>query len=566
MTLQDEIRRIVREEIESARQRSVYQRYKMIRVDGVLSPSAGKVYVVPVDNEATFPEIVVNRRVMPTEDLEVVVGVDNVSNTRQVLDIFDGEIFDQDDYTGQTYQPLHAPDHGWTSQTTPPFNNPAADAVTVGIRGLYPLRARPAKGGGVKIDIAPHTYEFNDSFVVFSGADSYDLSGSVPSTAGQQRFTLVYLDKSNGQITLANGETGIYSKLNSPQWVTKPSGKIEPIALIRLYNGMTGIDEKYDIYDVRRVVGSAESDNIDVTGTFTITRTSTWLTEIKNSNSASSPRVTLAGGNSTSDNNFLAMVTPRYSNDTDGIDAGFQITTSFDCEDDIYRVNNYGLNMLVDADTGEASISTFAGSSDNGGDINFTRDDDTSILFIDDSTQYVGINETSPERQLHITGPDGSVTTLPTLGAKDLFLFENDGNVNAVLVCGSTNTGGIKFYKDGGSSFEAGIFSRAASSNIEFRTNGNNIRMDINSNGRVGIGTTSQAAILDVEQDGTTDAIPVLRLKQDDVSEEFIEFDTTIGTGNAIEAVGAKTLTTTHFLKVTIPGGLTRYIPMGTIA
>lgn len=64
----------------------------------------------------------------------------------------------------------------------------------------------------------------------------------------------------------------------------------------------------------------------------------------------------------------------------------------------------------------------------------------------------------------------------------------------------------------------------------------------------------------------STAAIPVLYLNQVDVSEEMIEFNTTIGTGNAIEAVGAKTLTTTHFIKVTIPGGLTRYIPVGTIA
>ena len=38
----------------------------------------------------------------------------------------------------------------------------------------------------------------------------------------------------------------------------------------------------------------------------------------------------------------------------------------------------------------------------------------------------------------------------------------------------------------------------------------------------------------------------------------MIECITTIGTGNAIEAIGSKTLTTTHFIKVTIPGGLTR--------
>jgi hypothetical protein len=71
---------------------------------------------------------------------------------------------------------------------------------------------------------------------------------------------------------------------------------------------------------------------------------------------------------------------------------------------------------------------------------------------------------------------------------------------------------------------------------------------------------------LSVDQNSTTGAMPVLILDQADVSEEMIEFVGTIGVGNAIEAVGGKTLTTTHFIKVTLPGSLTRYIPVGTIA
>jgi len=59
---------------------------------------------------------------------------------------------------------------------------------------------------------------------------------------------------------------------------------------------------------------------------------------------------------------------------------------------------------------------------------------------------------------------------------------------------------------------------------------------------------------------------PVLKLTQSDISEEMIEFASTIGVGNAIEAIAAKTLTTTHFIKVTLPGPLTTYIPAGTIA
>lgn len=84
--------------------------------------------------------------------------------------------------------------------------------------------------------------------------------------------------------------------------------------------------------------------------------------------------------------------------------------------------------------------------------------------------------------------------------------------------------------------------------------------------GNIGINIASPAAKLHVDQSSTTAAIPVLALDQADVSEEMMEFITTIGVGNAIEAVGAKVLTTTHFVKVTIPGGLTRYFPVGTIA
>lgn len=78
-----------------------------------------------------------------------------------------------------------------------------------------------------------------------------------------------------------------------------------------------------------------------------------------------------------------------------------------------------------------------------------------------------------------------------------------------------------------------------------------------------GVGGT---AVVSIVQDHTGGIIPPLALQQDDIDQHFINFATTIGIGNAIEAVGAKTLTPTHFIKVTIPGPATRYIPVGTIA
>lgn len=84
--------------------------------------------------------------------------------------------------------------------------------------------------------------------------------------------------------------------------------------------------------------------------------------------------------------------------------------------------------------------------------------------------------------------------------------------------------------------------------------------------GDVGMGSITPVAKLHIDQFEAGGNKPPLLLVQADVSEEMMQFSSTIGVGNAIEAVGAKTLTVTHFIKMTITGGLTRYFPIGTIA
>lgn len=84
--------------------------------------------------------------------------------------------------------------------------------------------------------------------------------------------------------------------------------------------------------------------------------------------------------------------------------------------------------------------------------------------------------------------------------------------------------------------------------------------------GSIGINEASPDGKLDVAQSSLTAAIPVLELQQADLSEEFVNFVTTVGVGNPIEAVGAKTLTTTHFVRIQIEGVGYRFVPVGTIA
>lgn len=89
--------------------------------------------------------------------------------------------------------------------------------------------------------------------------------------------------------------------------------------------------------------------------------------------------------------------------------------------------------------------------------------------------------------------------------------------------------------------------------------------MYIDSGGNVGIQDDTPNAQLHVNQNEAAGAEPVLRLEQADVSEEMIEFACTIGAGNGIEAHVAQTFTVTHYIKVLLPGGLVRYLQVGTL-
>jgi len=154
-------------------------------------------------------------------------------------------------------------------------------------------------------------------------------------------------------------------------------------------------------------------------------------------------------------------------------------------------------------------------------------------------------------------------------------IWNSDNSGYAEFRARGANANDIGLYGIGGSSVAESDFQDCMylfagshlSNGMRFYINGNTTaNMVLNNSGNLVIGNTSASAKLHVDQASTTAAIPVLYLDQADVDQEMIEFNTTIGVGNAIEAVGAKALTTTHFIKVTIPGGLTRYFPVGTIA
>ena len=260
-----------------------------------------------------------------------------------------------------------------------------------------------------------------------------------------------------------------------------------------------------------------------------------------------------------------------HSGDTD---------TNIAFTDDDIEFTSGALSMLKLTETTQDLITLGPGSGDV--DIDFNGD-----MFLRGSDGQVGIGTASPDTLLHLEN-----ATTPTLRIQDtttassyLDFIDSSGTqskIEKVSASGQalidinpfpsdnagdalfrffrrTNTSGTVSFQvfrgDGTSTFDAQI---AAGNTDSF--------ISVPSASEFGVGTSTPAAKLHVDQAGTGEAKPVALFDQADVSEEMFEFVSTIGTGNAIEAVGAKTLTVTHFIKVTLPGSLTRYFAVGTIA
>jgi hypothetical protein len=269
---------------------------------------------------------------------------------------------------------------------------------------------------------------------------------------------------------------------------------------------------------------------------------------------------------------------------TDLIHAG-DPDTKWSFTDDEIKATVGGLSMLKLTEAGQDTLDL--GDVAGGGDVDISLN--SGQMFLQGSDGFVSFGpDITPEANFHLIRDGGGNGFFWDKygGAPDIIARRANGSLASPTSPNLNNQlfgFGVRPYFDDTVVFSAasiGNFAFNAEENIDSThkgtrftigttENGNNSlseRMRINNAGDMGIGVTTILAQLHVDQKSTTAAQPVLLLDQADISEEMIKFVTTIGVGNAIEAVGGKTLTPTHFIKVTLPGGLTRYFEVGTIA
>jgi len=217
--------------------------------------------------------------------------------------------------------------------------------------------------------------------------------------------------------------------------------------------------------------------------------------------------------------------------------------------------------------TSSSGDSSIAGDLVVTGDGTVTQDltIDTTTLFVDSANDRVGVGTITPSALLDVSqATDGATIRITSL--------QNNSAHSS-----SAPYGKLEFYSadasgPAGPRVEVGCYpvgTNGSSGEFVVKTASGSAtpteRMRLDQTGRLGLNVTEPLALMHVDQNSPTGAIPVLYLDQADVSEEFIRFAATEATGNAIEDVGAKTLTTTKFVRVNV-NGTDLYFQAGTIA
>ena len=146
-------------------------------------------------------------------------------------------------------------------------------------------------------------------------------------------------------------------------------------------------------------------------------------------------------------------------------------------------------------------------------------------LFVDQTNNRVGVNNSSPTVALDVTGNVVVSKATPNVDIKDtgtaqasMDFLSNSDTVRASIGIERSAGGGLFV----GSSAYSAVFGTASSGNTEFATN-NNVRMVIDGSGNVGIGTTSPTKNLTIQGTAST-----LRL-EDNTSGRYADIENSDG-------------------------------------
>ena len=228
-------------------------------------------------------------------------------------------------------------------------------------------------------------------------------------------------------------------------------------------------------------------------------------------------------------------------------------TTAFDVLADAGNIKAGGTLTSagnVSFDTGTFTFNTSEGDYD----VRFAGDSETNLLYLDASTDRVGINTASPGVDLDVVGTfrasgntdiDGGTFTFNTSEASVDARFAGSGETNLLFIDASADMVGIKIAAPTSDLHVAGTMKVTSTVDLDggaFTWNETGADLDLRmesenlenmlvldgSADKIGIGVaTPEDARLEINQTVTDGAIACLALDQDDEDQEFIFFEGT---------------------------------------
>jgi hypothetical protein len=231
-------------------------------------------------------------------------------------------------------------------------------------------------------------------------------------------------------------------------------------------------------------------------------------------------------------------------------------TTAFDVLADAGNIKAGGTLTSagnVSLDTGTFTFNTSEGDYD----VRFAGDSETNLLYIDASTDRVGINTASPGVDLDVVGTfrasgntdiDGGTFTFNTSEADLDARFAGSGETNLLYIDAGNDRVGIKqntptsdLHVEGTMKvtstvdLDGGAFTwNETGADLDLRLEGDdleNLFVLDGSEDMIGIGTAAPAGgRMEINQSVTDGAIACLALDQDDEDKQFIYFDGTTAT------------------------------------
>ena len=206
---------------------------------------------------------------------------------------------------------------------------------------------------------------------------------------------------------------------------------------------------------------------------------------------------------------------------------GTKLNADLDTLDAIFASNGTSIALNLDGAVIDSSViggttpaaGTFTTFTSNGID-----DNADAIAITINSSESVGIGETSPLGKLHVKSADcggGSIAA-----GRDELVLEGSGSVGMTMVGGTGNDIGIGFGDSDNTNI--GLINYNNASNYMTLQTNNSVRMTILSDGKVGIGTSSPTRTFEVNS-GTANA--AARFESTD-SRALIEFKDNAGTAS----------------------------------